>query len=62
MEIRYSYCGNIPTDINYIKCERNELAQALKSLEDNLSQVAVITLKIGKKTVYVYHEKCSGYI
>jgi hypothetical protein len=61
MKIEYSYCGHIATDINYIECKKDELAKALKKLEDNLSQVARITLKIGKQTVYIYHEKCSGY-
>lgn len=61
MKIEYSYCGHIATDIKYIKCEKDELAKALNALEDNLSQVTRITLEIGKQTVYIYHEKCSGY-
>ena len=61
MKTEYSYCGHIATDINYIECEKSEVAKALKALEDNLSQVTRITLKIGKQTVYIYHEKCSGY-
>lgn len=61
MKIEYSYCGHIATDINYIKCENDEVSKALKKLEDNLSQVIRITLEIGKQTVYIYHEKCSGY-
>ena len=61
MKIEYSYCGHIATDINYIKCEEDEVAKANKKREDKLTQVTRITLEIGNKTVYIYHEKCSGY-
>jgi hypothetical protein len=61
MEIKYMYCGHIQTDINHIKCEPEELDDALQKLQTNLSQAAQIILEIGKHTIYIYHNRFNGY-
>lgn len=60
MEIRYSYIGLKPVDINYIKCNSSELKQALKVLQDNIPQVTRINLNVDGKNIYIYHSTLTG--
>jgi hypothetical protein len=47
-------------DVNRIDCSYTELLDALKELDNNLSQISRITLNIDSKTIYIYHESFSG--
>lgn len=59
--MKVEYAPSMGIDINKITLKKEQLKSALKILDDNCTQVARVKLVIDKKTIYVCHEKCSGY-
>lgn len=57
----YATCGHLITDdANEIRCKKSEVLKSLKVF-DKTSDIPRVELKVGRRTIYLYNDKHSGY-